>query len=188
MRTPHNLRVVHKERNLSNREFRDVWPSWWPGEVPPSLKPDLIVTFENPSTQDAFLVALEVEYFRNERKSFSDGIQQVMAFAIFGFDGLSLWHFFDGELDMNAVDGYRRATDEVIRGFNLPIFYLPVRILDSQRFELEFIQPYAPFPGKLDYFADLMYQSCSKKPNPLLATKEVAQRKQAMKSTLRIPK
>jgi len=57
----------------------------------------------------------EIEYFSSKdvgKKSFFEGLQQAIAFAIFGFDGLSLWHVFSGDVRNEIIENCSNALEE----------------------------------------------------------------------------
>jgi hypothetical protein len=166
---PYWLKLCDKHVNLAGKNFQRIWSKWWKGGTPPKLEVDFIFVFEDVSKllDEALIVATEVEYFRGGRKNFFEGIQQVIGFSIFGFDGLSLWHLFPEETSDTVVDNYAGAVEEIIRGFKLPIFYLAAKITDE--FKLKCFSPWRSLEEQdVEYFVNCLHRIDPKERNPLL--------------------
>jgi hypothetical protein len=113
------LRGVYKNKNLSTKEFQDIWSEWWKGRLPPRTEVDMILIFEDPmeALDKALIGCIEIEYFSTKditKKNFYEGLQQVLAFSIFGFDGLCLWHMFSPEIEENVIVNYANTMGELI--------------------------------------------------------------------------
>ncbi|HID29511.1 MAG TPA: hypothetical protein EYP19_05845, partial [Desulfobacterales bacterium] len=98
-------KVVYSHVNLATKGFENVWRVWWSGELPPKLEVDLIFAFEDiyREIDEALLVGVEVKYFKLDKRgrialNFYEGLQQALAYTLFGFDGVSLWHVFHSDL------------------------------------------------------------------------------------------
>lgn len=183
-----NLRKVFAHINLATKKFRDVWHEWWGSEVPPRLEVDMIPVFDVEETDGVLIAGVEVEFFKNNRKSFCDGLQQTLSFGLFGFDSLVLWHIFSEEMENRDIEKYVRPTREIIGGLNLPIVYFATKLVGDYKFE--FFAPrkfYSSLGMEVSYLLEGMRKSCSDKRNPLLYREEVEKRKKMLKVILNIP-
>ncbi|MEG9193860.1 MAG: hypothetical protein V6S10_00825 [Candidatus Methanoglobus sp.] len=152
------LRGVYKNKNLSTKDFQDIWSEWWKGNLPPRTEVDMILVFEDPmeALDKALIGCIEIEYFSIKditKENFYEGLQQVLAFSIFGFDGLCLWHMFSPEIEENVIVNYANTMRELISGFNLPIFYLATKILDEKELRMKCFEP-SQIEGGVEYFID----------------------------------
>ena len=188
------LRKVYKRKNLSTKEFQQVWADWWKGMVPPRLEVDLILASEDPiEVIDKTLVGcVELEYFSSKdigRKNFCEGLQQAMAFAVFGFDGLSLWHIFSRNVGDQIIENYGKTVEELIKGFKLPIFYLATKILNEEKLVLKCYKPWKLDEQSVDYFIDSLigYWMERGNRNPLLEDNKIRDRRKVVKTILKIP-
>jgi hypothetical protein len=186
------LRGVYKNKNLSTKEFQDIWSGWWKGKLPPRTEVDIILVFEDPMEvlDKAVIGCIEIEYFSiNDiiKKNFYEGLQQVLAFSIFGFDGLCLWHTFSPGIEENVIDNYANTMGELINGFKLPIFYLATKILDEKEFKMKCFKPFQ-FEEKVEYFIDWLnrYWLVKENKNPLLKDNEIKNRRKILKIFLKI--
>lgn len=172
--------------NLATRKFKELWRDWWGGEVPPRLEVDMILVFEEDGK--AFLSGVEVKYFRGEIEKFYYGLEQTLAYSLFGFDSLLLWHIFSEEMKNEVIDGYAKSVGEIIEGLSLPIVYFATKIDEDMKFE--FFSPRQFYSSqKLDIVSVLgrMKEKCKEASNPLLKNDEVRKRKRVLKTILRIP-
>jgi len=120
-----SLKKIFIHTNLATKKFRDIWREWWRSEIPPGLEVDMISVFEDTTGIDKVLIAgVEIEFFKDKTKSFCDGLQQILSFGLFGFDSLVLWHIFSERMENKNIEECVRSTEEIIKGFNLPIVYL----------------------------------------------------------------
>lgn len=188
------LRKVYRHKNLSTKEFQQVWTGWWKGTVPPRLEVDLILASEDPIEviDKALVGCVEPEYFSFKdvgRKNFYEGLQQTMAFAIFGFDGLSLWHIFSTDVEDQIIDNYGDAVEELMRGFKLPIFYLAAKIVNEEKLVLKCYKPWKLEERTVDYFIDSLSRYWMEKGNrnPLLQDNKIKDRRKVVKMILKIP-
>jgi hypothetical protein len=108
----------------------------------------------------------------------------VLAFSLFGFDGLSLWHLFSGDVEESRIKAHASAAKEILQGHNLPLFYLAARVGDD--LQLSSCLP-AETTGGVDYYLDWMWRHCADQRNPLLQFEEVRKRRRTIKAMLRIP-
>jgi len=187
------LRKVYKNKNLSTKKFQDIWSEWWKGKLPPRTEVDIILVFEDPMEvlDKALIGCIEVEYFSTKniaKKNFYEGLQQILAFSIFGFDGLCLWHVFSPEREENVINNYANAMGELINGFRLPIFYLAVKILDEKELRMKCFKP-IQLEGKIEYFIDWInrYWINKENRNPLLEDNKIKDRRKILKTLLKIP-
>ena len=129
---PYWLKSIYAHINLASKDFQGIWSGWWKGETPPKLEVDMVFVFEDTKNvlDNALMVATELKFFQDiTKRNFFEGIQQAMAFSIFGFDGLALWHIFSEKLDEKIIKNYVEATQEIINGFGLPIYSGGYRLL-----------------------------------------------------------
>jgi len=189
----HWLRKAYKHKNLSTKEFQQIWSEWWKGIIPPRTEVDLILVFEDliKLIDEALVGCTEIEYFSSKdvgKKSFFEGLQQTMAFAVFGFDGLSLWHIFSSDVKDEIIENYSNTLEELIKGFKLPIFYLPTKILNEKELTLKCFKP-SQLERTADYFIDSLYSYWMRMENrnPLLQNGKVKDRRKVVKTLLRIP-
>lgn len=187
------LRKVYKNKNLSTKEFQDIWLEWWKGALPPRTEVDIILVFEDPMEilDKAFIGCIEIEYFATKdvsKKNFYEGLQQALAFSIFGFDGLSLWHVFSSEVEENIIKNYANTIEELINGFRLPIFYLATKILSEDELKMKCFKP-IQLERNIEYFIDWLNSYWMKKENrnPLLVSDEIKNRRKILKMLLKIP-
>jgi len=196
------LKVVHKHVNLENRRFQEVWSTWWRAKLPPRLEIDLIVTFEDlyREIDDALIVGVEVKYFRVNKSgkmnmNFYEGLEQTFAYALFGFDGLALWHIFHPDTHDDVIRSYTDGMMRIIHGFRLPIFYLAGRLAQEHgKIRLEQFAPsYSRMAMDLGYIARWMHQyfSDTEMRNPLQhdpgLKASVREGRSTLKAVLRIP-
>lgn len=193
---PSRLKKIFVHVNLATKKFTDIWASWWETEIPPRLEVDFIFAFEDIKKviDDLLLVAVEVEYYRDKRKSFYDGLQQALSFGIFGFDSLVLWHIFDEELNIELISNYSKATAEIISGFDLPIIYMATII--SKDLKFRFMYPWGTLRSEnSNYVISSLMDLCLNKRNPLLSVskplsppvEEIRKRRNTLKVMLKIP-
>jgi hypothetical protein len=73
------------------------------------------------------IFASEVKYFRlrddNVYPTIYEGLGEAMMLFTFGFDYVSLWHFFDPEIPSETVTRYRDLTQSLINDTNSAINY-----------------------------------------------------------------
>jgi len=187
------LKNVYKNKNLTTKEFKDIWLKWWKGPLPPSTEVDIILIFEDPMQviDKALIGSIEIEYFSSKdlnKKNFYVGLQQVLAFSIFGFDGLSLWHVFAPEIEENVIENYATTASELISGFKLPIFYLAMKIQNKEDFRLKCFEP-TRLENTLEYYIDWLnkYWIVETNRNPLLQRNEIRNRRNLLKTILKVP-
>jgi len=161
--------------------------------LPPSTEVDIILIFEDPMQviDKALIGSIEIEYFSSKdlnKKNFYVGLQQVLAFSIFGFDGLSLWHVFAPGIEENVIENYATTASELISGFKLPIFYLAVKIQNKEDFILKCFES-ARLENTLEYYIDWLnkYWIVETNRNPLLQRNEIRNRRNLLKTILKVP-
>lgn len=166
---------AYRHINLASKDFQGIWYGWWKGETPPKLEVDMVFAFEDTENllDNALIIATEVKFFQNTKRNFFEGIQQAMAFSIFGFDGLVLWHIFSEKLDEKTIKNYVKATQEIIGGFGLPIFYLATKI--TNQFKFKCFAPSQTYEHEIDYLVSWMRGYCMEKRNPLLGFNDTVQ-------------
>jgi len=188
------LRGIYKNKNLSTKEFQDIWLEWWKGRLPPRTEVDMILIFEDPMEvlDKALIGCMEIEYFSIKditKKNFYEGLQQALAFSIFGFDGLSLWHIFSPEIEEDIIENYANTMGELITGFKLPIFYLAAKILDEKELKMKCFKPSQLGEEGVEYFIDWLnrYWVDEENRNPRLKDNEIKNRRKILKMLLKIP-
>ena len=115
---PYNLKRIEKLFNLANTSFEGVWKRWYGGEAPPKLEVDIITVFEDigKKIDDALIIATEVKFFKAlKNRGFYEGLGQILSYSIFGFDGLSLWHLFQKDIEDDKIQNFSKATEEIRR-------------------------------------------------------------------------
>lgn len=164
--------------NLGTSKFEELWKDWWEKETPPRLEVD----------SDGIIVpGVEVKYFR-EKEKFYYGIEQTMAYSLFGFDSIVLWHIFDESMESHIIEGYVKAMAEIMKGFDLPFVYFATKMHEDMKFE--FFHPSKFYSSqKLDIVSVLerLREVCKEARSPLLENDEVRKRKRVLKTILRIP-
>lgn len=184
---PYFLRKVYGSTKLSTKKFQEVWSDWWGTEIPPKLEVDLVFVFEKESG-DVSIVAAEVEYFRNKRKNFTDGLQQALSFGLFGFDSLVLWHIFAEKMETPDVESYVKPMNELVEGLELPVVYVATRLAGEDRFE--FFAPPAYYSSSTwdhQMLLKWLEEECGKRRNLLLNRENVERARRTLKVVLRIP-
>jgi hypothetical protein len=162
--------------------------------VPPRLEVDLILASEDPIQviDKALVGCIEIEYFSSKdvgRKNFYEGLQQTMAFAAFGFDGLSLWHVFSIDVGDQTIENYGDTVEELINGFRLPVFYLATKILNEEELTLKSYKPWKLEERSADYIIDslIRYWIERMNRNPLLEHNKIRDKRKIVKTILKIP-
>jgi len=180
-----SLKKIFVKINLSTKEFREIWSSWWEEEIPPRQEVDLILVFAN-SIEKIRIVGIEVKYFKDKGRSPYSGLDQVLSFSLFGFDSLVLWHIFSPNLENTLIENHKKPIMELIDGLNLPITYIATKIFEDNIFEL-----FAPISisSKYDVNSLLIYLEnlIKNKQNPLLFNEEIGRRRKVLKIILKIP-
>jgi hypothetical protein len=191
-------RVAYKRVNLATKRFEEVWKVWWTRELPPKLEVDFILAFEDPQREidEALLIGIEVKYFKPNQKSrirlnFYEGLQQALAYTLFGFDGISLWHVFYKGLPDETVRSHSQATKRLVDEFKLPVFYLATRLVtEGDEIGLEYFAPaFVTEPMGLDYAVRWIrhYFTDKENRNPMREDREVRRRRSTIKTLLGIP-
>lgn len=189
-----SLRQWRTHLNLANLGFDEVWNRWCSNQAPPKLEVDLLCVFPGlgSASDEAFLIAVEMKYFdRASKGNFFSGFDQVLAFSLFGFDGLSLWHLFSGDVDEKIIRGYASGAKEITQAYKLPLFYLAAKVGDDLQ-ELQF-SSYAPAEttGGIDSYLEWMWNHLRDMRNPLLESDEIGteirKRRRTIKAMLKIP-
>jgi len=179
------VKKIFTHFNLGTSKFEELWKDWWEKETPPRMEVDMIFVFAD--SDGIIMPGVEVKYFR-EKEKFYYGIEQTMAYSLFGFDSIVLWHIFDERMENHVIEGYVKAIAEIIKGFNLPFVYFATKIYEGMKFE--FFSPRQFYSSqKLDIVSVLgrMKERCKEASNPLLENGEVRKRKRVLKTILRIP-
>lgn len=194
---PYSLKRIEKPFNIANKGFEDVWKGWYGGEAPPKLEVDIITVFEDirKKIDDALIIATDVKFFKDfKNRGFYEGIGQILSYSIFGFDGLSLWHLFDKNMEDNKIQNFSNATEEILRGFNLPVFYLCGRVVDEEKLIVKSFAP-SNIEEDVKYFVGWMHNYVGENRNVLLFeskplgpyAEEIQRRRKTLKVTLQIP-
>lgn len=185
---PDPLKSFYKHVNFRNKRFREIWKGWWEDEVPPQVEVDFVLVFSDHkhAVDDALIVAVEVKYFDSPKKNFYEGIQQALAFSIFGFDNLLLWHTFAEDSNEARTTASVEATQRLIEGLKLPVTYFATKVLDNGL--LKCLSPVnMDTPNELDYVIGWVRNCCNDCRNPLLGSEVIKRRRSTLKAMLRIP-
>ena len=179
------VKKIFTHFNLGTSKFEELWRDWWEKETPQRLEVDMIFVFAD--SDGIIIPGVEVKYFR-EKEKFYYGIEQTMAYSLFGFDSIVLWHIFDESVENQVIEGYVKAMAEIMKGFDLPFVYFATKIYENMKFEF-FSPPQFYSSQKLDIASVLgrMKEVCNEAKNPLLENEEVRKRKRVLKTILRIP-
>ncbi|MEM0171809.1 MAG: hypothetical protein QXJ62_02190 [Nitrososphaeria archaeon] len=181
------LKKVFAKVNLATKQFKDIWSTWWEGEVSPRQEIDLILVFSDPVYEEVSIIGVEVEYFRGAKKNPYGGLEQALSFSLFGFDSLVLWHIFTPIIENRVVESYVKTVSELVEGLNLPLVYFATKFFENREFEF-----FSPFSSSYHYEADSVLTSlleyCKKKRNSLLYKEEVKRRRDVLKVILKIPR
>ncbi|MCK4647927.1 hypothetical protein KAT51_00245 [bacterium] len=184
-----SLKKIFIHTNLATKKFRDIWSEWWGSEIPPRLEVDMIPVFEDINEIDKVLISgVEVKFFKSETRSFYEGLQQVLAFGLFGFDSLVLWHIFSEEMENKSIEGYVKPVKEIIDGFELPIVYYATKL--TEEFKFEFFAPWEFYSSQrveVENLLSSLRDQCNEKRNPLLNMEEIERRRKLLKVILKIP-
>lgn len=185
---PYSLKSVHKDVNFGSRKFSSIWSNWWGGETPPSMEVDLVLIFEDikRAHDEALIVGVEAEYVKTLKKNFFVGIDQIIAFSLFGFDGLCFWHCFSEEIPDEGIESYVNAVKEIFGGFDLPIFYLATKIKPENKFEC-FAPTRLRGNQEIDHLIDWLRNYCDEHRNPILKSTIVKNRRKTLKTLFRLP-
>lgn len=185
-----SLRQWRTHLNLANLGFDDVWERWYAGQVPPKLEVDLLCVFPDlgSASDEVLLIGVEMKHFdRSARGNFFSGFDQVLAFSLFGFDGLSLWHLFSGDVGEGIVRGHSSGASEIVQRYKLPLFYLAATVGDDLQ-DLQFTSFHpAETSGDIAYYLEWMWNHARDKRNPLLDSDDVRKRRRTIKAMLKIP-
>lgn len=178
-----SLKKVYARVNLATKKFREIWSDWWEEEKLPRMEVDLILVFLD--SYDVHLVGIEVEFFREKRRSPYKGLEQALSFGLFGFDSLVLWHIFSPKLENKIIDSYVKPVKEIVEGLNLPLVYFATK-MENNKFEF-FTPRYSSIQYGADYIIRTLEKSCKEKRNPLLYKSETKNRRKVLKTILKIP-
>lgn len=185
---PDTLKSFEKHVNLASKRFAQIWREWWQDEVPPQLEVDFVLAFSDHQKliDEAFIVAVEIEQLDSPKKNFYEGLHQVLAFSIFGFDALALWHVVSQQSDENRIRAHAKAVNELITGLNLPVTYFATLLMNDGRLRC-FSPAEISFSSEVDYVVSWLRNSCYDKRNPLLDSDVMRRRRNTIKAMLRIP-
>ena len=182
------LKKTFVHTNLSTKTFRDIWSDWWETKPPPKLEVDMILVFEDVNDpRNVFLAGVETKFFRDSKRNFYEGLQQVLSFGLFGFDSLVLWHIFSEKVDNETIAGCVKSIKEILNGFELPVVYFATKLIDD--FKFEFFAPlkeYSSAQRNVEHLLCSMRDCCSENRNPLL-DEEIEKRRNTLKVILKIP-
>lgn len=142
-----HFKEVYANVNLASNKFYPHWEKWH-GKPTPSAQPQIDLLMVDRSL---WLLAAELKYFRKTLKGqinlpFYAGIDQALALLRFGFKVVSLWHFFDGEIDLEDMKKRFGSCELLLENLNLPINYQAFRVTESTT-ETEFWRLY--YRGKV---------------------------------------
>jgi len=143
---PH-FKEVYANVNLASNKFYPHWEKWH-GKPVPSAQPQIDLLMVDRSL---WLLAAELKYFRKTLKGevklpFYAGIDEALALLRFGFQVVSLWHFFNEEIEPEDMKRHFRSCELLLDNLNLPINYQAFRVTESIT-ETEFWRLY--YEGKV---------------------------------------
>lgn len=178
------VKKIFTHFNLGTTKFEELWKDWWERETPPRMEVDMISVFVD---SDVVIAGIEVKYFR-EKEKFYYGLEQTMAYSLFGFDSVVLWHIFDERIENDVIEGYVKAMAEIMRGFDLSFIYFATKIYEDMKFEFFFPkQFYSSQRLDIENVLRRMNEKCKEMRNPLLENDEVRRRKGVLKTILKVP-
>ena len=185
---PNRLKLVDKHVNFASKKFRELWSRWYKGETPPNIEIDLVLIFEDIKEEhdEALIIAIEAKYIKTLQKNFFEGVDQIMAYSLFGFDGLCLWHLFSEEISDEDIEAYVNAVNEIFKAFELPIFYLATKIKPENKFEC-FAPIRQPEDKKIDYLISWARNHCDECRNPVLKSDIARKRRKTLKTLFKLP-
>ena len=128
-----------KER--SQRRKPQPWPlNKWFSSWPTFLalgQPDIDILFLR--VDEKKVRAAEIKFFNMESDySFYEGIDEALAYLLFGFDFVSLWHYFYQDFPEDRLRAYATRARRLIVKLKLPISYRCSRVfLRNQEIEKE---------------------------------------------------
>ena len=104
---------------------------------------------------------------------------------------------FSKNVEDKKIQNFANATEEVIKGFNLPIFYFCGRIIDEEELKLKSFAPSSSIDRNIKYFIEWMRNHITDRNNRnalLLKSKpsgpnseEIKRRRKILKLILKIP-
>ena len=126
------FREVFVNVNLASNAFYPYWKKWH-GEPLPSAQPQIDFLLVDTNLN---LLGVELKYFRKTKGGqinlpFYAGIDEALALLRFGFWTVSLWHFFDNELDGEDYKRLYRNCEILVNHLQLPINYQAFRITED---------------------------------------------------------
>lgn len=91
---------------------------------------NIITVFEDfgRKIDNVLIVSTEIKFFTEEglKKHFKSSVYgslgQVLSYSIFGFDGLSLWHLFQKDIEDDKIQSLSKTTKEILSGFKFTYF------------------------------------------------------------------
>lgn len=142
-----DFKEVYTNVNLASNKFYPHWEKWH-GQPVPSAQPQIDLLMVDRSL---WLLAAELKYFRKTLKRqinlpFYAGIDEALALLRFGFKIVSLWHFFDEEIDSEDMKRLSGSCERLLYSLDLPINYQAFRVTKSGT-EIEFWRLY--YEGKV---------------------------------------
>ena len=174
-----SFKEIHTNINLASNRFYPDWEKWH-GQPVPSAQPQIDILLVDRSL---WLLAAELKYFRETPKgqiypSFYAGIGEALALLRFGFKVVSLWHFFDEELEREDVRRLYRSCDHLVSGLKLPVNYQPFTVYEVGA-DVEFRALYDSERKELP--------SAYGTPNPFYSDIDAMRVQDFLRSVLRIP-
>jgi len=138
---PH-FRKVYKNVSLASNKFYPYWKEWH-SDIVPSAQPQIDLLLVDSAL---WLLAVELKLFRKTNRGqtnlpFYAGIDEALALLRFGFMIVSLWHFFDEEVELEDVRTLYRSCDSLVMNLNLPINYQAFRMVKTNS-EVEYRRLY----------------------------------------------
>jgi hypothetical protein len=177
-----NFREIHTNINLASNRFYPDWEKWH-GQPVPSAQPQIDLLLVDGSL---WLLAAELKYFRKTSRGqvnhpFYAGIGEALALLRFGFMIVSLWHFFDEELERGQIRRLYRSCELLVDNLNLPINYQAFRVTKAGA-ELEFWRLYYEDTVQLKELPTAYGKS-----NPFNSNVDAQKIQDFLRTTLRIP-
>jgi len=176
-----NYRKIYRNVSLASNKFYPYWKEWH-GEAAPSAQPQIDLLMVDTSLR---LLAAELKWFRKTGKGqpnlpFYAGLDESLALLRFGFMVVSLWHFFDEELDKEQVRRLYSSCESLVTNLDLPINYQAFTVTKAGR-ELMFWRLYR--------YSDARFElpTAHGKSNPLRENIDAKRIQDILRAVLKIP-
>jgi len=173
---------VYTNINLASNRFYPHWREWF-GEPLPSAQPQIDILLVDKAL---WLLSAEIKFFRKTKRNqtshpFYTGIDEALALLRFGFQVVSLWHFFDEALGAEEAMKNYRSCSSLIGTLDLPLNYEAYWMTDADTY-VSFYQ-FSQF-GISD---ERCLPNAYGKSNPLKSNIDAQRIQDILRAVLRIP-